>query len=67
MSRIRPLEANAATQGATLHWFVDGEFLGSAESDDRFWWTPEPGRHDIVVMDESGRSDTREIVVRAKR
>jgi len=62
-----PLEANAATQGATLHWFVDGEFLGSADSDDRFWWTPEPGRHDIVVMDEAGRSDRRRLVVREGR
>ena len=62
-----PLEADAATQGATLHWFVDGKFLGSAASDDRFWWTPEAGRHQIVVMDEAGQSDTREIVVRASR
>lgn len=62
-----PLEARAPNHGATLHWFVDGRFLGTVDSGERLWWTPRPGRHDIVVMDESGRSDRRQLEVRASR
>lgn len=61
-----PLEASGAGHGAELHWFVDGEFLGTNAADERMWWTPEPGRHEVVVMDEVGRSSARTLRVRAK-
>jgi len=59
-----PLEADVQGGGAELHWFVDGEFLGSKSADRPVWWTPSPGEHDIVVMDEAGRSHERSVTVR---
>jgi penicillin-binding protein 1C len=52
-----PLEADAAQQGP-LTWFVDGLYLGERSSDDRMWWLPTVGRHQVVVMDETGASSS---------
>ncbi|MCP4593977.1 MAG: penicillin-binding protein 1C, partial [bacterium] len=60
-----PLSADAA--GARLSWFVDGEFLGTVDAEERLWWTPSPGRHEILVIDESGRSVGRTLEVRGPR
>ncbi len=49
-----PLEAEASS--GPLHWFVDGEQVGSAPPDGRVWWEPRPGAHEVVVMDPAGRS-----------
>ena len=43
----------------------DGQLLGTAPADDRLWWTPEAGSHDIVVTDQAGRSDRQTLTVRA--
>lgn len=60
-----PLEA--ATAGSDrLAWFVDGELLDAVSADDRVWWTPTPGRHEIVVSDANGRSARRTLVVRLR-
>lgn len=57
------LEADAAD--GELSWFVDGRLLGTAPADDRLWWTPEAGQHDIVVTDQAGRSARQTITVRS--
>ncbi len=49
-----PLEAESSADGL-LHWFVDGELVGSVRSDERLWWRPTPGRHELVVSDDGGR------------
>jgi len=59
------LEAEASGEGA-LSWFVDGLFLGSARADERLWWRPLPGAHDLVVVDEAGLSARRRLVVRER-
>ncbi len=59
-----PLAADGAA--GTLSWFVDGEFLGTAPAAERLWWLPRPGRHEIVVMDEAGRSSRRRLEVRSR-
>ncbi len=61
-----PLKASDAGHGTDLHWFVDGEFLGTTPADEKVWWTPERGRHEVVVMDEAGRSASRVLTVRAE-
>jgi penicillin-binding protein 1C len=57
-----PLAAETQ-QAATLSWFVDGEFLGTRPPEERLWWTPRPGAHEIVVTDEAGRSARRTLRV----
>ncbi len=61
-----PLQAESTSPGARLSWFVDGEFLGTAEAADRLWWLPHPGDHEIVVMDEAGLSARRRLAVRSR-
>ena len=60
-----PLEADSARHGA-LTWFVDGLYLGESMSDERMWWVPSVGRHQVVVIDETGASDTRWFEVKHK-
>ena len=54
---------SASTRTRTLHWFVDGELVGTAPSDERVYWTPVAGMHDIVVADDTGRKAHRTLVV----
>ncbi len=61
------LEAESHSASAQLSWFVDGELLGTYPSDQRVYWTPRPGQHDIVVTDEAGLSARRKLEVRAAR
>jgi penicillin-binding protein 1C len=58
-----PLEAESALADASLSWFVDGEWVGSASADERLWWTPEPGVHEVVVLDARGLSSRVEVEV----
>lgn len=60
-----PLEARAGGAGAKLSWFVDGRYLGTVGPEEPLWWTPSPGRHEIVVTDDSGLADKRSLEVRA--
>lgn len=60
----QPLEADAADSAMMLNWYVDGVHVGSGPAGERQWWTPTPGRHEIVVTDELGRSVRREVEVR---
>ncbi|MDY7225571.1 penicillin-binding protein 1C [Hyalangium rubrum] len=61
-----PLEAEAA-HDRELTWFVNGSFLGKARADERLWWTPAPGTHEILVSDDRGLSSRRLLVVRQRR
>jgi membrane carboxypeptidase/penicillin-binding protein PbpC len=45
----------ASTHAAKLTWFVDGAVVGTAASDERVYWTPAAGKHEIVVADGAGR------------
>ena len=62
-SQELPLAADSATPGS-LSWFVDGAFLGRANADERLWWTPVPGRHEVVVVDAAGAVARRVVEVR---
>ncbi len=58
------LEGDSALADADLSWFVDGALIGRAGADERVWWTPTPGRHEVLVMDGAGRSGVRRFEVR---
>jgi penicillin-binding protein 1C len=51
-----PLEAESPRADARLSWFIDGVFLGTVGADERLWWRPTPGRHQVLVQDQSGLS-----------
>lgn len=54
---------SASTRAAQLHWFVDGALVGSAPSDQRVYWTPVAGTHEIVVADDAGHKAHRVLAV----
>jgi membrane carboxypeptidase/penicillin-binding protein PbpC len=60
-----PLEASTDNLQDELAWFIDGRYLGKWPSHHRIWWTPEPGSHELVVIDASGRSTRRTFEVRS--
>jgi penicillin-binding protein 1C len=61
-----PLEAEVEGD-RKLTWFVDGTFLATANADERVWWAPSPGTHEILVSDDRGLSARRTLVVRERR
>jgi penicillin-binding protein 1C len=54
---------SASTRATMLTWFVDGALVGTAPSAQRLYWTPAPGKHDVVVADEAGRKTHRTLAV----
>ncbi|HEX3759572.1 MAG TPA: hypothetical protein VHW23_12745, partial [Kofleriaceae bacterium] len=54
---------SASTRAAQLHWFVDGALIGSAPADQRVYWTPVAGKHEIVVADDAGHKAHRVLAV----
>ena len=62
-----PLEAEAPGSVGELSWFVNGEYLGTSRADERLWWTPKEGVHEILVSTSTGRSDRRRLEVRTRR
>jgi penicillin-binding protein 1C len=54
---------SASTHAAALTWFVDGERIGSAAANDRVYWAPATGTHEIVVADDAGRKARRSVMV----
>ena len=45
-------------------WFADGDLLGQAPADQPCWWLAPGGRHDLRVVDASGRAASVHIKVR---
>ena len=61
-NQVVPL--SASTRAGNLSWFVDGELVGAAPANERVYWTPAVGTHQIVVADEAGRKARRTLVVK---
>ena len=61
-----PFEVEVSGPPVKLSWFVNGEYFGAVSSDDRLWWAPKPGHHNIVVVDPSGQSFSRKFSVRTQ-
>ena len=60
-NQVVPLQAS--TRAGALTWFVDGELVGTAAANERVYWTPTVGKHDVVVADEAGHKARRKLVV----
>lgn len=52
-----------STRAAMVSWFVDGALLGTVAARDRVLWTPEVGKHELVVADDAGRKARRVVDV----
>jgi penicillin-binding protein 1C len=46
-----------------LFWFVDGRLLGRTPDGRPLFWSPQPGRYTVRVVDDQGRADAREVTV----
>ena len=57
------LIANHDDPNADLYWFIDQQFIGSHTTKEEKWWTPTPGTHTILVSDNTGQSDSIQVVV----
>ncbi len=61
------LHARTGSDTERLWWFVGDALVASAPPADTCWWTPRPGRWDVVVLDARGRSDRVRINIRPGR
>jgi penicillin-binding protein 1C len=61
-NQVVPL--SVSTRASTVSWFIDGALVGTAAANERVYWTPAVGTHDIVVADETGRKARRKLVVK---
>jgi penicillin-binding protein 1C len=61
-NQVVPLQVS--TRAGTVSWFVDGELVGTAAANERVYWTPTVGKHDVVVADDGGRKARRKLVVK---
>jgi penicillin-binding protein 1C len=57
----------ASTRAATVNWFVDGALVGSSPASQKLYWTPLPGKHDVLVVDDTGLKAHRTIEIRSPR
>jgi penicillin-binding protein 1C len=58
-----PLKAVADADTQFLFWFVDSALVGKARPGEAVFWKPGPGTFIVRVVDDQGRSDSREVKV----
>jgi penicillin-binding protein 1C len=58
---------SATTRAAHLSWFVDGALIATAPANERVFWTPSIGLHEVVVSDDAGRKSRRVLEVRTSQ
>jgi penicillin-binding protein 1C len=51
-----PLQAAGMQDSGEIHWFIDGEHLGSASPAATMFWSPRAGRHEIRAVAPDGRA-----------
>ncbi|MBN2009696.1 penicillin-binding protein 1C [candidate division KSB1 bacterium] len=56
-----PLIAHADADVQEMYWFVDQKFIGKTTPDETQYWSLAPGRFQISVVDDHGRSDYRDV------
>lgn len=56
--------ASADADVHTLYWFVNNQFLGSTGRDEPHPWQPKSGVFKVRVVDNFGRTNVRELVVK---
>ena len=58
------LRAHADAEASSLYWFANGNYISrSTPSQSSAWQPPRAGNYTVSVVDEQGRSASREVVV----
>jgi penicillin-binding protein 1C len=61
-SRI-PLSASVDADVKKIYWFADNHLIGVAAPNQELFWSAKAGRYRIRVVDDHGRTDSRELIV----
>lgn len=61
-----PLTAVADGDVQILHWFINETYLTKIERDKPLLWNAKPGKFIVRVVDDHGRSDAREVIVKVE-
>jgi len=64
-SRGISLRAETEADVRKIYWFVDKAFAGTTTAKEPLAWEPKPGTHNIMALDDHGRSDTRVVTVQS--
>lgn len=59
-----PLIATIEADVQTLHWFVNESYIGKSKRDEPLWWQPKPGHFVVRAVDEWGRTDAVDILIK---
>ena len=62
-----PLRALSDGDVKELSWFVNREFIGKAHPDETLFYEAVPGHYDVIVVDDRGRTSSREVDVKVAR
>jgi penicillin-binding protein 1C len=54
-----PLIANTDTDVKEIYWFIENRFIGRAAPDEKVFYPLTPGRFQVSVVDDHGRSHSR--------
>ena len=57
------LDASADADVRKLYWFINNELLGTATLDQPLAWQAKAGRYHLRVVDDHGRSSSRELII----
>ncbi len=58
------LDASVANETRTIYWFQNRKLIFSGDPASRVFLTPTPGRHELICMDDAGRSSQVTITIR---
>jgi penicillin-binding protein 1C len=58
-----PLVATVDPDVDQIYWFVDDKYVGSSASKEAFLWNASPGSFQVRAVDDSGRGDSKRIVI----
>ncbi len=51
-------EASAAADNRRLFWFLDGQLFSTTQSENRVFYQPHQGKHQLMCVDDYGRSNS---------
>lgn len=63
--RRLPLTATTDADASHLYWFVDDAFVGKTARDEALFWNASAGTHNVLAVDDMGRSDSLQLTVAA--
>jgi penicillin-binding protein 1C len=57
------LDASVSADAKSLYWFIDGELFCTLKPDEKTFYIPGPGDHNITCSDDRGRSSSIKITI----